>query len=78
MELITGHDASDAASFAAGYTAASDTNLVRDAMSIHGATSSSFCDRLVAHALQNLPSGVVIVRADYLGGCRRAVSDAME
>ena len=77
VELSNGSDGRDERSYEAGYAAANDGSLIRDAMATTDMTSSMLCEFFVDRAL-SADQPVGIVRGDFIDGCTRAVAEAME
>lgn len=77
FEIASGPHPRDDTSFRAGYAAVTDGSAARAAMSTPGMTPSAFCDSL-AEITPSQSDSLTIVRVDFLAGCRRAVTDAME
>jgi hypothetical protein len=68
---------SDGRSYQAGYTAASDPNFVRSALSDGGMSSTSFCDGLLKRRIIDTQK-TEIRQSDFHRGCEHAVHDVME
>lgn len=72
-----GSDPRDDVSFDAGYRAASNGTLIREAMAAPRTTSAALCNSLVKRAfITHEPPH--IVQDDFISGCTRAVAEAME
>lgn len=76
-EIACGSHGRDDTSYRAGYAAASNGTVVREAMTGPGMTPSVFCDALVETMLSKGGS-TNIVTIDFVTGCTRAVAEAME
>ncbi len=76
VHVSIGSGPRDDASYEAGYRAASNGALIREAIAAH-TTSTTLCDTLVKHALiTDQPPR--IVQDDFISGCTRAIAEAME
>jgi hypothetical protein len=64
----------DDASFGAGYLAASDRSLVRDALGWPGVTPATLCGNL--YERDGAHDG--LLRVDFVAGCTRGIGDVME
>ena len=75
--LLRSGEVADEQSYRAGYAQASHPDFIRSVMSKPGATSASLCDALFERLIAHDEAGN-LVWADFVGGCKHAVAEAME
>ncbi|MEN4479133.1 hypothetical protein [Mycolicibacterium cosmeticum] len=77
FEIASGPHPRDDTSFRAGYAAVTNGSVVRAALATPGMTPSTFCIAL-AETTPSPRDSPTLVAGDFVAGCRRAVTDAME
>lgn len=77
FEIVSGPLPRDDTSFSAGYADVTNGSVVRAALATPGMTPSTFCIDL-AETTPSLRDSPTLVAGDFVAGCRRAVTDAME